>query len=115
MPQFLLSVHHDYSRPLQEPGTDVERMQADVGAMNQELMDTGAWVFAGGLMPPDTATVVSAEGDTLAITDGPRADSTLEMGGFWVIEVPDLEDAQSWALRASRATLGPVEVRPFQG
>ncbi len=115
MAQFLMSVHHDYSQPLEIPGVDPEDMYRDVAALNEELQAAEAWVFAGGLMPPDTATVVNAAGETLSVTDGTRADGTFEMGGFWVIDVTDLEAAQSWAMRASRATRGPVEVRPFQG
>lgn len=115
MAEFLLSVHHDYSRPLEIPGVDPEDMYRDVAAINQALQDAGAWVFAGGLLPPDSAAVVDASGEHLTITDGPRAQAVLHLGGFWVIDVADLESAQDWAVRASRATRGPVEVRPFQG
>lgn len=112
MAEFLLSVHHDYSRPLVDPDTDVEQMFADVAALNGELEDAGAMVYAGGLDVPTTARVVEPDG---VVTDGPRSDGTLIMGGFWVIEAEDTEAALAWARRAAAATRGPVEVRPFQG
>ena len=70
--------------------------------------------FAGGLHPVDTATVVSyQDGDTVT-TDGPFAETKEQLGGFWVIEAPDLDTAISYAARGSKACRGSVEVRPFQ-
>lgn len=113
MSQYLLSVWMVEGEP--EPAPDVvEKMYADVDAVNQEMMDAGAWVFAGGLHPVDTATVVSAAGGEPVVTDGPFAESKEHLGGFWVIEAPDLDAALAWAKKATVACQGPVEVRPFQ-
>jgi hypothetical protein len=49
------------------------------------------------------------------MTDGPYAESKEQMGGFWVIEAPDLDAALAWGRKAAVACEGPVEVRPFQG
>ena len=49
------------------------------------------------------------------MTDGPYAESKEQMGGFWVIEAPDMDAALEWAKGAAAACEGPVEVRPFQG
>ena len=49
------------------------------------------------------------------MTDGPYAESKEQMGGFWIIEVPDLDVALDWARRGAAACEGPVEVRPLQG
>ena len=82
----------------------------------REVQAAGSWVFAGGLHPITTATVVDASkaGDPV-ITDGPYAESKEQMGGFWVIEAANLDEALEWARKGSAACEGPVEVRPFQG
>jgi hypothetical protein len=85
-----------------------------VDAFNSELQAAGQWVFGGGLEAPDIATVVNAKDGETVITDGPFAESKEQLGGFWVIEAPDLDAALALAERASAACMGPVEVRPFQ-
>jgi hypothetical protein len=113
MKQYLLSVHHvDGSPP--PPAEAAQRAYQDVAAFNAELASAGSWVFAGGLHPPSTATVVRVQdGDTL-ITDGPFAEGKEHIGGFWVIKAADLDAALAWAARAAVACAAPVEVRPFQ-
>jgi hypothetical protein len=71
-------------------------------------------VFAGGLHPVDTATVVATVGDDVLLTDGPFAESKEHLGGFWVIKADDLDTALDLARQASTACMAPVEVRPFQ-
>jgi hypothetical protein len=71
-------------------------------------------VFAGGLHPADTATVVQVKDGDVLTTDGPFAETKEHLGGFWVIKAPDLDAALAWAARGSAACKGPVEVRPFQ-
>ena len=85
-----------------------------VDAFNAELQSAGAWVFAGGLHPPATATVVRAQGGQVVTTDGPFAETKEQLGGFWVIKAADLDAALDWAAKGSAACGGPVEVRPFQ-
>ncbi len=115
MAQYLLSVWHagDY------PEVDEKEMQtvfAQVDAFNQDLQASGSWVFAGGLHPDSTATVVTASADGAPVLmDGPYSESKEQMGGFWVIDVPDLDAALEWGRKGSAACMGPVEVRPFQG
>jgi hypothetical protein len=114
MTQYLLAVHLVEG----EPAPSEEQMQQAykaVDAYNAELKAAGAWVFAGGLHPPSTATVVRAQGGQVVTTDGPFAETKEQLGGFWVIEAPDLDAALDWAARGSAACGGPVEVRPFQG
>src|SRR4051812_19375107 len=113
MTQYMLSVHmvEGAERPSDE---DMQRAFRDVDAYNGELRAAGAWVFGGGLHPADTATVVRVDGDRVVTTDGPFAETKEHIGGFWVIEAADLDDALAWAAKASRACQNPVEVRPFQ-
>ena len=112
MKQYLLSVHGTHDDPL--PPDLMQKMFADVDKVNQEMVAEGAWVFGGGLLPPDTATVVRAQGGKVVTTDGPFAETKEQLGGFWVIRANDLDEALEWARRATVACLAPVEVRPFQ-
>ena len=115
MAQYLLSVWHDDEFDLDFESDDAQRMVGQVNQFNADLQEKGAWVFAGGLHPASSATVVRSTNDEVSMTDGPYAESKEQMGGFWVIEVPDLEAALDWAGRGAAACEGPVEVRPFQG
>jgi hypothetical protein len=114
MTQYLLSVHLGGDEP---PPSEEQMQQSykDVDALNGKLQKAGAWVFAGGLEPPATATVVRAQGGEIVTTDGPFAETKEQLGGFWIIDVPDLDVALDWAGQATVACGGPVEVRPFQG
>ena len=112
MNQYLLSVYQPAGDP--PPPEVLDRVRRDLDAVNRDLEAAGAWVFAGGLHPPATATVLRPEGDEVLITDGPFAEGKEHIGGFWVIKAPDLDAALALAARASRACANPVEVRPFQ-
>jgi len=113
MRQYLLAVHMVEGEPA-PPDEDVQRAYKAVDEFNQSLQESGAWVFAGGLLPPDTATVVRAAGGKVVMTDGPFAETKEQLGGFWVIQAPDLDAALEIAARGSQACGNPVEVRPFQ-
>jgi hypothetical protein len=113
MTQYLLSVH--YVEGEEPPSEDVmHQMFEDVDELNQKMQNQGAWVFAGGLHTPDTATVVRSQDGEIVMTDGPFAEAKEQIGGFWVIEAEDLDAALDWASQATVACRGPVEVRPFQ-
>ncbi len=113
MTQYMLSVF-DGGDAAQLTEEETAAIYADVDAVNAELMEAGAWVFAGGLHPADTATVVTVANDETVVTDGPYAETKEHVGGFWVIEAADLDAALDWASKATRACRGPIEVRPFQ-
>ena len=87
----------------------------DVQALVQEIKAAGAWVFNGGLHPPDTATVLRLERGEIVMTDGPFAEGKEHIGGFLIVKVPDLDAALAWGRKAARAITLPIEVRPFQG
>jgi hypothetical protein len=115
MPQYLLSVWHDADYELDFSSPDAQRRVAQVGTFNDELQQSGAWVFAAGLHPASSATVVRSAGGNVSMTDGPYAETKEQMGGFWVIDAPDLDAALDLAGRAAAACEGPVEVRPMEG
>jgi hypothetical protein len=112
MKQYLLSVH---SVADEAPSAeDAQAAYEGVDAFNAELQAKGAWVFAGGLHPADTATVVRVKDGEVVTTDGPFAETKEQLGGFWIITADDLDDALAWAAKGARACRNPVEVRPFQ-
>ena len=113
MKQYLLSVHMVEGEPTPSEET-MQRAYQAVDAFNADLQSAGAWVFAGGLHPPATATVVRSQGGQVVTTDGPFAETKKQLGGFWVIKVSDLDAALDWAAKGSAACGGAVEVRPFQ-
>jgi hypothetical protein len=113
MPQYMFSVNHEVGEEL-PTGDDVQRMFTQVDAFNQKVTDAGIWVFGGGLEPIETTTTVDATGHEPIITDGPFTEAKEWIGGFWVLEAPDLDAALKLAIEASAACEGRVEVRPFQ-
>ncbi len=113
MTQYLLSVYMTGD----EAEMSEDEMQAvyrQVDEFNAEVQAAGAWVFAGGLHPATSATVVNAKDGDVITTDGPFAETKEQLGGFWVIEAADLDAALAWAAKGSAACMGAVEVRPFQ-
>jgi hypothetical protein len=120
MTQYLLSVHGPaeiYDTPTGGYESE-EVMQAAFEAtarFNDKLQAEGYFVFAGGLGSPRSATTVDGQGEQPVFTDGPYAEAKEYMGGFWVIEAPDLDVALALAAEGSKACQGKVEVRPFQG
>jgi hypothetical protein len=114
MKQYLLSVYHPEVGSDSPPPDNIDQIRRDVNALNDEIRAADAWVFAGGLHPSSTATVVQVEGDEVLTTDGPFAEGKEHVGGFWVIKAPDLDSALGWGRKATRACQVPIEVRPFQ-
>jgi len=113
MTQYLLAVHSVEGQPMPSEEQMQQSFKA-VDALNSELQSSGVWVFAGGLLPASSATVVRAQGGQVVTTDGPFAETKEQLGGFWIIDVPDLDAALEWAGKATVACANPVEVRPFQ-
>jgi hypothetical protein len=112
MTQYLLSVYQpDGPVP---PAEVMEEVMRDLDTLNRELEAAGAWVFAGGLHPPSTATVVRVKDGEVLITDGPFAEGKEHVGGFTIVRAPDLDAALAWGRRLAEATTLPIEVRPFQ-
>lgn len=113
MKQYLLSVAMVDGAPPRPP-SEAEGAYQRVNELNADLQAAGVWVFAGGLQPAASATVVKEEDGEVVLTDGPFAESKEHIGGFWVIETDDLDAALAWAAKATRACGEAVEVRPFQ-
>ena len=78
----------------------------------QELVDAGAHLAGEGLQPSATATTVKREGDDRTVTDGPFAETKEQLGGFYLIDVADLDEALEWAKKAPVSDGFSTEVRP---
>jgi hypothetical protein len=111
MKQYLLSVYQPGEHP--PPDVDLDEIRRDIDALHQEMKAAGAWVFAGGLHPPSTATVLRPEGGEVLVTDGPYTEGKEHIAGFTIVNAPDLDAALEWGRKAARATTLPIEVRPF--
>jgi hypothetical protein len=118
MTHYLMSVHGAVERGEFGDYGSKEAMEeafAATGAFNDKLKAQGYWVFAGGLEPATTATVVDGQTDTPVMTDGPYLETKEVIGGFWIVDAPDLDVALQLAAEGSKACRGKVEVRPFEG
>jgi hypothetical protein len=114
MTQYLLSVIQPGMHGETPPPDELAKIMSDVDRVNQEMKDSGAWVFAAGLHPPDTATVLKPQGGDVLTTDGPFAEGKEHLGGFTIIQAEDLDAALGWGRKLALATTLPIEVRPVQ-
>lgn len=112
MNQYTLSIYQPDGPP-PEPEI-LDPIMRDLEALNAEMREAGVWVFAAGMHPPETATVVRAQGDEVLVTDGPFTEGKEHLGGFTIIQAEDLDAALHWARRLTAVLRLPVEVRPSQ-
>jgi hypothetical protein len=112
MKRYLLSIYQPDGPPPAD--VDLGMVMANVDALVQETKDAGAWVFNGGLHQPDTATVLRPRDGDVLVTDGPYLEGKEHIGGFLVVDAPDLDAALEWGRKTARAIGLPIEVRPFQ-
>ena len=111
MTQYLVAIHHPdgYDGSLED-----EAMHRDIDVLNDEMTAAGARVFVGGLRAASSAKSLRAQPDgKVLITDGPYLETKEHIGGFWVVEAADLDEALAWGRKAAIACRAPVEVRPF--
>jgi hypothetical protein len=113
MKQYLLSIYQPDGPP--PPPEVLEPIMRELQAVNAEMQAAGAWVFAAGLHPPGTATVLRAKGDEVLTTDGPFTEGKEHLGGFTIIQAPDLDAALEWGRKLAKVITLPIEVRPLQG
>ena len=111
--QYLLLLHADEAQFAQMTPEQQQQGMAAYGAYGQALKESGALLGSNRLRPAaDSTTVRIVDGKT-QVLDGPFADSKEELGGYYLIDVPDLDAALSWAARCPGASHGVVEVRPI--
>jgi hypothetical protein len=111
MTQYLVAIYHpdDY-----DPSVETEAMTNEIHALNREMMAAGARKFACGLSPASSAKSLRAQPNgKVLVTDGPYVETKEHIGGFWVLEAADLDEALAWGRKAAVACRAPVEVRPI--
>ena len=111
MAQYLVAIHHPDNF---DPSTETEDTRRDISALNKEMMAAGVRFFAGGLQSESKAKSLRAQANgKVLITDGPYLETKEHIGGFWILDVADMEEALAWGRKAVVACRAPVEVRPF--
>jgi hypothetical protein len=111
MPQYLVAIYHpdDF-----DPSVETKATIEDIHALNREMIAAGARKFASGLTGPGSARTLQAQPDgKVLVTDGPYLETKEHIGGFWVLEATDLDEALAWGRKAAVACHAPVEVRPM--
>ena len=112
MPQFLVAIHLPDNFDPVAAAEDVEMNRA-IDELNDEMVAAGVRTFVGGLQPASRAKSLRRSGGKVRITDGPFIEAKEHVGGFWVLDVADLDQALEWGRKAVVACRAPVEVRPF--
>lgn len=111
--QYMLLLHHDDTPFVEASSQEREKMSAPYMAYNEALIKAGAMVSGERLRGASSATVVRVRNDKTEVLDGPFAATKEQLGGFYIIEAPDLDAAIGWAARCPSAAFGTVEVRPI--
>jgi hypothetical protein len=111
MPQYLVAVKHPENY---NPSLEGEQMMRDIDVLNEEMIAAGARFFAGGLSAPSKAKSLRSQpnGEVL-LTDGPYLEAKEHIGGFWILNAADMDEALVWGRKAVIACRAPVEVREF--
>jgi hypothetical protein len=111
MTQYLLALYKadDEKRPPEQ----TRQVWADVNKLGDKMTEAGAFVFQGGLLLAESATVVRQSGGDFLVTDGPYTETKEHLAGFWIIDVGDMDEALEWAKLTAAAQQRPVVVRPF--
>jgi len=111
MPQYLVAIQHPDNYDTSLEG---DAMIRDIGALNEEMDAAGARLFAGGLESARRAKSLRKQSDGhVSVTDGPYIEAREHIGGFWILECADMDEALAWARKAVVACRVPVEVRAF--
>ena len=111
--RYLLMIHTDEAAYGSRPQEAVEAGNAAYTAYTDALKQNGAWLGGERLRPTDTATTVRIRDGQTEVLDGPYADTKERLGGYYMIDAPDLDAAIAWAARCPGASHGTVELRPI--
>lgn len=111
MPRFLVAIHHPEN--FDASVSENDQIRKDIDDLNDEMVDAGIRVFVGGLHGPKEAKSLTASGDCVSVADGLYLGTKEYVGGFWVLEVANMDEALEWGKKALKACRAPVEVREF--
>src|SRR5216110_721433 len=111
--KYLCLIYEDESRFATTPKPEMDKMMSEYGAFGESIKKSGHHVAGYQLHPTDSATTVRSRGGEVSTTDGPFAETKEQLGGFYLIEAKDLNDAIQIASRIPSARMGSIEVRPI--
>ena len=112
MPQYMLLIHADPEKGPAQGSPEMEAQFARWGEYTQRLTEAGVMRSGAPLQAPATATTVAQRNGERLVTDGPFIETKEWLGGYYVIDVPDLDAAIDWAGQMPNISYGSVEVRP---
>ena len=111
MPQYLVAIHHPDNY---DPSAESEAMVRDIDVLNEEMEAASARFFAGGLQSaPHAKSLRKQPGGEVVITDGPYLETKEHIGGFWILDAANMDEAVAWGRKAVLACRASVEVREF--
>jgi hypothetical protein len=110
--KYLLLQYIDYAAMANQPKDEAGKMYAAYQAYTDAMKKAGVLLANHGLRPTSEATTVRAPGGKQSVVNGPFAETKEQLAGYFLIEVPDLDAALSWAARCPGALHGAIEVRP---
>lgn len=111
--KYLCLVYHEEERVDALPKEEFDAIMSDVLDYREELRQSGHYITSSPLQPVQTATTIRVRNGKVTITDGPFAETKEQLGGFYLIEARDLNDAIRVATRMPPARLGSIEIRPL--
>jgi len=111
--KYLLMIYGNEAGMQSAKKADIDQMMAAYGAYTEALSKAGVMVDGNRLQPSTSATTVRTSGGKTNVLDGPYAETKEQLGGYYMIDVPDLDAALSWAARCPGASVGAIEVRPI--
>jgi hypothetical protein len=111
--QYLLMIHTDEKAMQSAPKDAIANMSAAYGAYTEAMIRAGVHIAGERLRPSSTATVVRTNNGRTSVLNGPYAEIKEQLGGYYLIEAPDLDAAIEWAARCPGAQYGAMEVRPI--
>jgi hypothetical protein len=110
--KYLLLIHVEESHYAKLSPQEIERLMGDYQAFTQELKAAGAHLASQRLRPVASARTVRVRKGEGLVSDGPFAETKEQLGGFYLIDVNDLDEAIAWAAKMPSAKHGSIEVRP---
>lgn len=112
--QYLLLIYRSEAEVAKISPADLSAMYGEYFKFTQEIRDSGNYLGGNPLKPTTTATTVRVRDSKRVVTDGPFAETKEQLGGYYLIEAKDLDQAISIAARIPGARYGSIEVRPIQ-
>jgi hypothetical protein len=111
--KYMLLIYGNEAAAQAASKADMGEILAAYGAYTEALQKAGVMVDGSRLQRSTSATTVRTNGGKTNVLDGPYAETKEQLGGYYMIDVPDLDAALSWAARCPGASTGAVEVRPL--